>query len=129
VKRSGTHHPAQGGFRYPTFSVSGMSFISNAGWWVPLRYTHPTFLLLFFPNKLLNAGRGLQPRPKCFLLNLNAELNAGLTQLPDLNAGRGLQPRPKCFLLNLNAGLNAGRGLQSRPKCFLLNLNAGLTQQ
>ncbi len=72
-----------------------MSFISNAGWWVPLRYTHPTFLLLFFPNKLLNAGRGLQPRPKCFLLNLNA----------GLNAGRGLQSRPKCFLLNLNAGL------------------------
>jgi len=57
---------------------------------------------------IMIAGRGLQPRPKCFDCRTGFRIA--------MIAGRGLQPRPKCFdcRTGFRIAMIAGRGYDCR---------------
>ncbi len=66
-------------------------------WWVSLRSTHPTFL---------SAGRGLQPRPQCFVSPWQHKFRTGL-QTPSGNLSRNV--------LSVHGSISFGRGCKPRP--------------
>ena len=78
----------------------------SAMFWMPDGVCNPV-------RNVSDAGRGLQPRPQCFVNPRQHKFRTGS------DAGRGLQPRPQCFVNprqhKFRTGSDAGRGCKPRP--------------